>query len=54
MARGIQPTPQQLADERHITPARIDWLRAGVWFAVLSGSLAAWILGVTWLATRWN
>ena len=31
-----------------------DYLRAAVWLGALAASLATWIVGITWLATRWN
>lgn len=37
-----------------LPPRRIDWYRAAVWLGILSGSLALWIVGITYLATRWN
>lgn len=29
-----------------------DWLRAATWLLAISGSLAFWIVGITWVATR--
>lgn len=35
-----------------LPPRGRDYVRVGAWLGVLSLSLVAWIVGITWLATR--